>query len=314
MSMFAAAAIMLYVAGDFLVSGLLKLSRFFKVKEFIVAFFVMAFASTIPNFFVGVSSALQGIPELSFGEIMGNNMIILTLSVVLALIFSPKRELPLDGKTIQDTTLITTLSAVLPLLLIFDGTLSRADGVVLVLLFAFYSAWIYSKRNSFSSVYENEGEAVQITRPEAMRSITKVVFGVVLLAVSAQLIVMAATTVAALLAIPLLVMGVFGLALGGALPELYFTYISARRGETSLLLGNIMGAVIIQATLILGVVAIISPIHNESLHFPLFARLFTAAVALFFLYLSRTRNVITRKESAFLVCAYIGFVISLLVF
>jgi len=107
--------ILLYIAGEFIVAALLKLSRYFRVTEFIVAFFVMAFAATLPNLFVGITSALQGIPELSFGDIMGNNMIALTLAVAAGILFAPKRELPLENQTIQDTTFLTSLSAILPL-------------------------------------------------------------------------------------------------------------------------------------------------------------------------------------------------------
>ena len=76
---------LLYMAGEFIVASLLKLSRYFKVTEFVVAFFVMAFAATLPNLFVGITSALQGIPELSFGDIMGNNIIALTLAVAVGI-------------------------------------------------------------------------------------------------------------------------------------------------------------------------------------------------------------------------------------
>jgi cation:H+ antiporter len=81
---FVLAGILLFIGGELLVDGKLRLARYYGIKEFIVAFFVMAFAGTLPNFFVGITAALQGIPELSYGDVMGNNIIALTLAVALA--------------------------------------------------------------------------------------------------------------------------------------------------------------------------------------------------------------------------------------
>ncbi len=307
--LFTLAGAMLYVAGELVVSGLLRLSRFFHIKEFVVAFFVMAFAGTVPNFFVGITSAIQGIPELSYGDVMGNNMVALTLAVALAVFFSPKKELPLESKTVQDTTFLTAIAALLPLILISDGVLSRSDGLVLIMFFIFYVIWLFSRRENFSKIYEvDKVLPPPLGRPEAIRAVAKVLVGLVMLATSAQLVVHAASMVATALGVSLMVIGVLVVGLGGALPELYFTFVSARKGETAMILGNLMGAVISPATLVLGIVALIEPIYNENLEFPIIGRLFLVAVAIFFLYLSRTKNVISKQESYFLLAVYVLFV------
>jgi len=302
---------LLYVAGELLVSGLLLLSRYFRVTEFVVAFLVMAFAASLPNLFVGVSSALQGVPELSFGDIMGNNMIALTLAIALGIFFSPKRELPLDNHTIQDTTFLTSLAAILPLILISDGAISRSDGLILVLFFAGYVYWLLSKRDRFSKPYTNDA-AAKITKKVAWRNVLKVLAGTVCLALAAQGIVYGATLLATALELPLLLVGVLIVGFGGALPELYFTLMMARRGETSMIVGNLMGAVIIPATLVLGIVAMIEPIHNSTLDLSLIGRAFLASAALFFLYVSQTKHAISKREGYILLAFYAAFLTHLL--
>jgi cation:H+ antiporter len=302
------AGLCLYIAGELLVSGLLRLSRFFRVKEFVVAFFVMAFAGTLPNFFVGVTSAIQGIPELSFGDVMGNNIVALTLAVVLALLLSPHKELPFENKTAQRTTYFTAVAAILPLILISDGVLSRLDGVILLLFFVVYVVWLFSRDHNFSKPYE-EHEALSFKegRKGALQSIAKVVIGLTLLAVSAQVVVHAAHGIANELGVPLIFIGILVVGFAGALPELYFTVISARKGETGMILGNLMGAVISPATLVLGMVALLRPIENENLEFPLIGRLFLVFLAFYFLYIARTKHAITRKEGYVLLVIYIAF-------
>lgn len=306
-------SVLLYIAGELLVAGLLKLSRYFRVTEFMVAFLVMALAASLPNLFVGIGSALQGIPELSFGDIMGNNMIALTLAIALGIFFAPKRELPLENQTIQDTTFLTSLAAILPLILISDGMISRSDGLVLVVFFLAYMYWMFSKRERFSKMYAEE-RSVVVTKEEAWRYIWKVLGGIVLLALASQGIVHGAMMLAEAFSLSLMLVGILVIGFGGALPELYFTVLTARRGETGMIVGNLMGAVIIPATLVLGLVSIIQPIHNEALELSIFGRLFLIAAALFFLVVSQTKSVITKREGFILLALYIAFLMHLFFF
>ncbi len=305
-----ASAVLLYISGELLVRGLVRISRHLQVTEFFVAFFVMAFAATLPNVFVGITSALQGIPELSFGDIMGNNIIALTVAVALGVFFAPKRELPLENQTIQDTTFLTSIAAILPLILISDGLISRSDGLVLLLFFFGYVYWMFSKRDRFTRVFGEKHQA--LTKEQAMYQVARLMLGTVLLALAAQGVVHGATLIAEGLGMSLLLVGMLMIALGGALPEIYFTVISARRGETGLIIGNLMGAVIIPATFVLGIVALIQPIHNSALQFSTTARVFLILVAIFFLVVSQTRAVITMREAGILFTSYVLFVLSLL--
>jgi cation:H+ antiporter len=303
-------AVLLYISGELLVRGLVRLSRHFQVTEFFVAFFVMAFAASLPNAFVGITSAVQGIPELSFGDIMGNNIIALTVAVALGVFFAPKRELPLENQTIHDTTFLTSIAAILPLILISDGLISRSDGLVLLLFFFGYVYWMFSKRDRFTRVFGEKHHA--LSPHQAMYQVARLMLGTVLLALSAQGVVYGATLIAEGMGMSLLLVGMLVIAMGGALPEIYFTVISARRGETGLIIGNLMGAVIIPATFVLGIVALIQPINNSALQFSTTARIFLVLVAVFFLVVSQTRSVISMKEAGVLLLSYVLFVLALL--
>ncbi len=301
---------LLYVAGGFLVAGLLRLSRYFKVTEFVVAFFVMAFATSLPNLFVGVTSAFQGIPELSFGDIMGNNILVMTVAVALSVFFAPRRELPVETETTQDATFLTAAAAILPLILISDGLISRSDGLVLILLFIGYAYWLFLRRGRFSRKVSDA--EVSIPRAVILTDLVKVIAGMALLMLSAQGVVYGASLLGSEIGLPLVLVGILITSLGGALPEIYFSIISARRGETGLIVGGLLGAVIIPATLVLGFVALIHPIQNDVLAFPLINRLFLVAIALFFLYVSQARRAITWREGSILLGFYVLFLLSLL--
>jgi len=286
----------------------MRTARFLGWKEFVVAFFVMAFAASLPNFFVGITSALKGIPELSFGDIAGNNLVALTLAVGLAALFA-KKGIPAESRAIQTTSVFTLAAAILPLILIWDGELSRPDGGILILFFLFYLFWLFSKKERFSKIY-NEGESL-ITKDfkNFVRDIIKVFFGIVFLIIAAQGIVASAQFFAQAFNFPLVMVGVLITGLGSALPEIYFAVISARKDEGWMILGNLMGAVIVPATLVLGIITLICPIKIVDFSPFVIARIFLIISTLFFFFFIKTDRHLTKKEAFILMGIYIIFIL-----
>ena len=303
---FLASCVLLYFAGNWVIGGLMRIAKFLGWKEFVVAFFVMAFAASLPNLFVGISSAFHRIPQLSFGDIVGGNLVDLTIVVALAALVA--KGLPAESRMVQTSSIFTILIAILPLLLILDGKLGRGDGILLILVFFLYIFWLFSKKERFAKVYEGETESIAKEFKIFFKSLGKIIFGIILLLLAAEGIVRSAAFFAQSLNLPLALIGILIVGLGNALPETYFAVISAKKGETWMILGNLMGSVIVPATLVLGIVALICPI--EIIDFSPFAiaRFFLIISALFFLFFVRTGRKITRKEALFLLLIYIAFV------
>ena len=285
------------------------MARFLNWKEFVVAFFVMAFAASLPNFFLGVTSAFKGIPQLSFGDVAGNNLVALTLAVALAVLFAKGREIPAESRTVQATSIFTIIAALLPLFLILDGKLSRTDGILLIAFFIFYLAWLFSKKERFAKIYNTHKTPIIKKFKLFLKDLGKLILGIVLLIVSVQGIVASAQFFAKSFDISLVLIGVLITGLGSALPEIYFAVSAARKGESWMILGDLMGAVIVPATLVLGIVALIHPIEIFDLTSLAIARLFLLISAIFFLFFVRTDKKITRKEALFLLLIYLAFVV-----
>ena len=251
--LFAFCCLAMYFAGELVVNGLARASKFLGWKEFVVAFMIMAFAGSIPNLFLGILSVLNGVPELSFGDIVGNNVIDLTLVIALAAFFA-KEGIPARGRVVQTTSMFTVAAAVLPILLFMDGSLSRSDGFLLILFFFFYLAWLFSEKSRFSKVYNHYKVPKKLRFKYFLRDIAKISAGLVIILAVTQGIIISANALASAFNMPLALIGILILGLGSSLPELYFSVTSARRGETRMILGDLMGAVIIPSTLVLGIV------------------------------------------------------------
>ncbi len=304
---FIISCIILYFSGEWVISGLMRLAKFLGWREFVVAFLVMAFAASFPNLFVGISSALHKIPELSFGEVVGGNVVDLTLAVAIAALIA--KGLPAASRTVQATSIFTIIIAVLPLLLILDGILTRGDGIILILCFGLYMLWLFSKKERFTRIYDNIKEPILKEFKLFFKDLGKVILGLILLLFAAEGIVRSARFFAESLNFPLALVGILIVSLGNALPETYFAIASARKGETWMILGDLMGAVVFPATLVLGIVALICPIQISDISSIAIARLFMIISALFFFFFVRTDRKITKREAFFLLTIYITFVL-----
>ena len=271
-----------------------------------VAFFIIAFTASIPNFFVGISSILHKIPELSFGDIVGGNLVDLTIAVALAALFA--KGLPANSRMVQISSLITIFIALLPLLLILDGTLGRGDGIILILIFVLYILWLFSKQERFTKVYDHDPTPVAKKFRVFIRDLGKLALGIILLLVAAEGIVRSSLFFAESFNISLALVGILIVGLGNSIPETYFAIISAKKGENWMILGDLMGAVVVAATMVLGIVALISPIKIPDFSPFAIARIFLIVSALFFLVFVCTERKISQKEAILLLGIYITFI------
>lgn len=305
---FAVSCLALFWAGKLLVDSLTRIAIFLEWREFVVAFIIVAMAASIPNLFVGITSAIYKIPELSFGDIVGGNLVDLTIAVALAALFS--KGLPAESRMVQTSAVLTAGIAILPLLLILDGVLGRGDGIILILTFFFYVFWLFSKKDRFTKVYDGPKISIIKDFKLFLKDILRLALGVVLLVAASQGVVQSSTFFSTAFNLPLVLVGILIVGLGNAMPETYFAIVAARKARSWMILGDLMGSVIICATLVLGIVAVIYPIHITDFSSIAFARFFLMLAAIFFLFFVRTDRRINRREALFLLGIYIAFLIT----
>jgi len=296
---------LLFWAGKWMVAALIRVARYLEWREFVVAFIIIAVATSIPNLFVGITAALHKIPQLSLGDIVGGNLFDLTVAVALATLFA--RGLPAASKMVQISAIFTMIAAILPLLLLLDGTLDRGDAIVLILLFLFYIYWLFSKKERFTKVYDGDRISIIKEFKIFIKDLGRLILSLLFLLIAAEGIVKSASIFSQTLNLPLVLVGILIVGIGSAIPETYFAIMAARRVETWMILGNIMGSVVIIATLVLGIVALICPIEIVDFSPFAIARVFLVIAALFFLFFVRTDRKITVKEAFFLLGLYLIF-------
>lgn len=298
---------LLTFSSKWLVGALSRIALFLKLKEFVVGFFIMAFAVSLPNFFVGIIAALNKVPELSFGDVVGGNIVDLSLAMGLAALLS-KGGLSAQSRTVQGSSIFTIFVGTLPLFLISDSFLSRFDGILLILSFLIYFCWLFSKKERFTKIYDHAPKPISLKN--FIKDLIFLAFTVFLLLSGAVGVVSSASAFSAALSLNIGLVGLFIVGLGNSLPEIFFSVQAAKKGQDWMILGDLMGGVVVTATLVLGTVALISPIRIADFSPFAIARIFLVISALFFLICLRSGRKISRKEGILLLLIYISFLIT----
>lgn len=287
--------------GELFVRGIVGVARVTRVPPGIVAVTLAAFATSSPELAVAIHAALEQTPEISLGDALGSNIVnialILGLVAAVAAIHVPKDSLRRDYPA----------ALLVPLLigaLAYDGTLSRADGVALLVTFVLWltltviEAW--RRRSAAASVL---GE----TRP--WLATVQCAIGLSLLVAAGRLIVIGALGIAATFDLDRFVIGATLVAIGTSVPELATALISRFRGHDEVGLRTILGSNIFNGLFIIGVAATITPIRvnwNEVALTLIFG--FIAVAAIF----SGLGGTIGRRHGLLLLTLYITSVLVVL--
>ncbi len=315
-AIFVLSCLAIIVSSRWVIDSLSKLARSLGWKEFVVAFFTVSMGAVLPEFIIGVRAALGGVPELSLGNVIGQNIILLTFAVAVCTIVV--KGIIVQSRTVRAGTTFAAIAVLLPLFLLRDGMLSRMDGIILIGTFIFYVFWLFRKDDRFIKDYEYEDDEIK-TKKGYLKYFLMFVGSFILVIFSAEGIVYSATEFALIFDVPEGLIGVLLVGAGVALPELYFSLKLATRGRSWMILGGLTGAVAMSSTLVLGAVALINPIvlsqppHLADSPYSI-SMMFLVLSGIILWFFVRTSNRLTRKEAFILFLIYFAFLFSELYF
>src|SRR3989344_6504107 len=304
---FALSFLVLAFSGRILVRSLSNIAHFLRISDYAASFILMGFATSIPEFFVALSSGINGTPVLSFGNIIGAN--ILNVTLLLGIIALISGGIANRDQSIKTDAWIIFVIAAMPLFLIFDGNLDRPDGLILILLYFWYLERLVARQKILGralSYFNGNFRGARWIFKEAGFFI----LGIILLLAASGFIVKESQELAKTLDLNLGIFGILIVALGTTVPELTFGLRSVLHKHEQMTLGNAIGSIAVNSTLILGLLALISPFSIEfSLNLKLSIAVLIISLWLFNIFLTNDRPKITRKEGLVLLIVYFVFVI-----
>ena len=293
--------VMLVKGSDWFVDGAAGIAARFHIPQIIIGLTIVAMGTSAPEAAVSITAAMGGSADITVGNIVGSN--ILNVLVILGL---ASAIVPIAvGKSTQkiDAPFMIAISAIF-LALGWDGTITRLDGIILLVLFAAYIG--YMIREALRA--NEEGDTVKDMKVWQM--ILATVGGLALVVWGADVAVDAATELATIFGMSERFIGLTVVALGTSLPELFTSVTAARKGNADIAIGNIVGSNIFN---ILFVVGLSSMIINVPFA-PNFRIDMAVAVAasLFLWVASLKQKKLVRWHGFVMLAGYVGYFLYLL--
>ena len=281
---------------DRLTEGASALARRMNVPEIIIGLTIVAAGTSAPELFVSLVSALKGTPDLAVGNVVGSNTMNAMLIVGCAAMVAP---MTISRSTVKKDIPFSVGASVLLILLAVDSFLGRVDGIILLLGFAVFMAYTLMQAKTGST------DEVQAETSPVWKNIVYLVGGLLGLVLGSNLFVDSASCVAYALDISEGVVGLTVVAGGTSLPELATSVVAARKGQSAIAIGNVIGSNVFNILLILGLTATISPMEIEGIT-TIDMAVMLISVALVWMF-SFTRYTVERWEGAVLVGGYLVY-------
>ena len=282
---------------DFLTEGAATLARRVNIPEIVIGLTIVAAGTSAPELFVSIVSALKDTPDLAVGNVVGSNTMNSMLIVGCAAMVAP---MTISRSTVKKDIPFSIAASILLLLLTLNSFLGRFDGILLLAGFAVFM--IYSLRQAKNGQDAAPTEEKQLN---PWLSVLYIALGLVGLVIGSNLFVDHASSLALALGISEGVVGLTVVAGGTSLPELATSVVAARKGQSAIAIGNVIGSNVFNILLILGLTATISPLQIEGIT-TIDMAVMLLSVVLVWLF-SFTRYTVERWEGAVLVGGYLVY-------
>jgi cation:H+ antiporter len=262
---------------------------------------VVAVISIIPEISISINSAIAGVPALGLGTLFGGNIADMTL-VFAIIIFSVNRGIKIDSKILKEN-IVYPFILIIPIVLGLDGYYSRWEGVVLVItgLIFYYLAF---RRNTEEQIIPDP----EIKKYSRGKDILFLLFSMAMLIFGSHFLVTSTISIANYIGISSAVIGMIVIGVGTTMPELFFCLSAVKKNHDSLAIGDLLGTVLADATVVIGLLALISPFYfPQKIIYSTGIFMVIASFLLF--YFMGTGKFLSKKESYLLLAFWLLFVV-----
>lgn len=244
---------LLAIATEKIIKLLTSFCHITGLNQFTATAVIIALATSLPELGVSVISALRGSPEIAFGNAVGSNIVNLALIAGITAIWS--RVIVFEHDLAEKKMIWPIAVTFLPFLGLIDGKISRIEGLLLVMIYIWdVKKWLGEKRIG-------ERKPLNWKDKKLWEIGGRGILWITILLGSAELVVGMAKNLAIAVNLPLIFVGLFVVAVGTSLPELMFNLGAINHHHKSMAIGNIIGSNVVNATLVIGLAALIKPIE-----------------------------------------------------
>lgn len=298
--------LLLIWSADLLVDNASVLASRLGVSTFIVGVVIIGFGTSAPEMFVSAMAAIDNKGNLALGNALGSNITNIGLVLGCAALIG---SLAVSKSAARKDIPIVVATGVLAVLLCMDGTLSNVDGYLLLAVLAGYLIW-----SGISDKKDNDADETpdDDNSKSTLYYVGLTILSIVVLMTASKMLVSGSVTIAKMLGVGELMIGLTVVAVGTSLPELAASIAAARRQAHDMLIGNIIGSNIFNTLGVLGIMGVIRPtdidLNALARDFPIMF-----AFTLFILVLALTKRSFSRTSGAIMVTGYVAYICYLVI-
>lgn len=300
------------LGADKLTEGAAALARKMKMSEMIIGLTIVAAGTSAPELFSSLVSALKDKPDMAVGNVLGSNIFNAMLIVGCAAMVAP---MTITKSTVRKDIPFAVFASMLLMALCADGfdsielkgkMISRIDGILLLIGFIVFMAYTLRGAKGPDAPEASAASADM----KVWKSVLFVVLGLAGLVIGSNLFVDSASSVASSLGVSDGVIGLTIVAGGTSLPELATSVVAARKGQSAMAIGNVIGSNVFNILFILSLTAIISPMEINGITLVDISMLLGSILLLWMF--SFTKYTVARWEGALLSLGFFAYLAWLL--
>ena len=293
--------VLLVKGADWFVEGSAGIANKFGIPQIVIGLTIVAMGTSMPEAAVSISAALRGSAEITIGNVVGSNimniLVILGLTAVVCQIAVQKTTIHYEIPMVIGVTILLAVMG------LQNNIISRAEGVILLACMVVYM--LYLLRLAKRGVVENEEMDAYAKQVSFGRLILRVVVGVAAIIFGSHVAVEAASAIARIFGISERFIGLTIVAFGTSLPELATSVAAARRGNSDIAVGNIVGSNLFNIMFVVGITAVIVPVVYQPT-FRVDSIVAVAAAVLLLVCVYRGR-VLKRRHGLLMLACYGGY-------
>ena len=288
---------------DLFVEGSASIARKFNVPAMVIGLTIVAMGTSAPEAAVSITSSLAGQNDMSVANVVGSNffniLVVLGVSAILA-------KLPVQKDTIKKDTPFLLLISGLLLLFGFDLNINRIEGIMLLVLFAYFLISTVKNAKNSSIALEEIAVEMEVSQEVPMiKTILLSIVAVVGIVIGGDMVVNSATEIATTFGMSANLVGLTIVAVGTSLPEFVTSVVAIKKGETEIAIGNVIGSNIFNILLVLGLATTIKPITISTLAFFDLVFMFIITVILY-IFMKKDYSLI-KKHGFVFVSIYVAY-------
>ena len=305
--------LLLVKGGDYLVESSIIIARKAKLSSMVIGMTIVGFGTSMPELLVSTQAAIVGSSGIAIGNVVGSNIANIALILGVTSIIC---TIPVKKKTLYIDVPFMLLSTVLLVIVGMSGSIGRIEGICGVLMLVAFVAW----QVRHSRKKEEAEEKVEVSNKTTWKALSILIVSFFALVWGAKLLIDGASGIAMILGTSLgidvqtmeRVIGLTIVAVGTSFPELFASVIAARKGQTDMAIGNIIGSVTFNILSVIGVASAICPIYNSNIGFQMDYLIMLGLSLLLYLFI-RTGYALKRWEGIVFTAIYLLYLLRIVI-